>query len=371
METVNTLIIGAGVVGLAIAARLSKTRSEVLVIDKNHTFGEETSSRNSEVIHAGIYYPEKSLKARFCVTGNKALYKYCNDMHIPFKKTGKLIVAQNKTEENHLIKLMKQAKENGVNDLIWLNKTELLNQEPALSAQTAILSPSTGILDSHSFMQSLLSQAINNQALFVAKTRFVTAVKTKKGFIVTLNSQGEEMQLQCQTLINSTGLHSELTAKSMKNVAINKIPQQYWCKGHYFSYSAKNPFKRLIYPVPEENTKGLGIHATMDMAGQLKFGPDTQYINELNYNFPKDLTNKFFSSITRYFPALNINKLHPAYVGIRPKLQGPQDTFNDFSIQYSTTHGIPNLINLFGIESPGLTASLAIASYLERLLAAP
>jgi L-2-hydroxyglutarate oxidase LhgO len=369
MNTVDTLVVGAGVVGLAIAARLSKLQKNVLIIDKNASFGEETSSRNSEVIHAGIYYPKNSLKAKFCVSGKQALLEYCQQRHIAFAQVGKLIVAQNPAQEMYLQQLLGQAKQNGVTDLTWLSQHQLANIAPQLSATRALLSPSTGILDVHSYMQSLLAQAEQNQALFVAKTTMLSAQPTRRGFKVTIDSQGDIMQINCRYLINSAGLHSEHLAKQIREMPSQLIPKIHWCKGCYFSYSGKSPFNQLVYPVPEPNTLGLGIHATLDLAGQLRFGPDTHYIDELNYLVPEALKQKFTLAIQRYFPQLDPQKLQPAYSGIRAKIQGPNDAFKDFVIQDDTVHGLQGLINLFGIESPGITSSLAIAEHVAHKMA--
>ncbi|WDE08994.1 NAD(P)/FAD-dependent oxidoreductase [Thalassomonas viridans] len=368
MDTVDTIVIGAGVVGLAVAAQLSKKQANVLIIDKNAAFGEETSSRNSEVIHAGIYYPQNSLKAQFCVDGKHALYDYCRQRNIPFKQTGKLLVAQNPDEEAYLQQILDKATANGVDDLTWQSHGELKKTYPELSSSAALLSPSTGIIDVHTYMQSLLAEVEQNDGFFVARTRMLTAEKTDKGFIVTLDSQGESIRLFCRYLINSAGLHSETVAKNISGMPARHIPRLHWCRGHYFSYSGKSPFDKLIYPVPEQNAVGLGIHATLDMGGQLRFGPDTEYIDELNYAVADNLKPKFIRQIKRYFPNLSSEKLQPAYSGIRPKLQGSQDSFKDFVIQNEDIHGVSGLINLFGIESPGLTASLSIARHVGEQL---
>jgi len=351
MDKVDTIIVGAGVVGLAIAARLSQFQKNVLLIDKNVTFGEETSSRNSEVIHAGIYYPQESLKAELCVTGKNKLYEYCRQRHIPFKRLGKLLVAHNEKEEAYLEQTIEQAKRNGVNDLVLLSENQLIAIEPALSATAALHSPSTGIIDVHSYMQSLLAEAQSNEVMFVAKTTFIKALQGKNGFSVMLDSQGEVSQLHCATLINCAGLYSQHVANNIEGLAEQFIPQLHWCRGHYFSYSGKSPVSQLIYPIPQGN--GLGIHASLDMGGQLKFGPDTQYIDVLEYGVAVNLKPKFVQAIQRYLPSIDPEKLHPAYSGIRPKLQAEHDSFKDFVIQDYQVHGQKGLINLFGIDSPG------------------
>lgn len=364
METVDTLIVGAGVVGLAVAARLSKNLSNVLIIDKNTSFGEETSSRNSEVIHAGIYYPENTLKSKLCVEGKEQLYQYCINRNIPFSRIGKLIVATDAEQEALLDDILCRAKANQVSDLKILSRREVINIEPQVKSTTALYSPSTGIIDSHSFMQSLLSEAETNGALFSPLTELINVEVIKNGFIVKVSCQGEAFTFQCRSLINSGGLHADKVARCINSLSEEFIPNVNFCRGHYFSYSGVSPFKHLVYPVPSEN--GLGIHATFDMYGQLKFGPDTEFINEIDYTIPEWLKDQFVHSIKKYFPLIDESKLQPAYAGIRPKLNKNQ--FNDFMIQDENQHGIKGLINLFGIESPGLTASLAIANLVSEVL---
>lgn len=366
VDKVDVLIVGAGVIGLAIAARLSQHYDNVLLVDKNSAFGEETSSRNSEVIHAGIYYPHQSLKAKLCVRGKKLLYQYCQQRHIPHQKVGKLLVAHGKQEEAYLTNTLKQAQLNGVDDLVWQSKAQLQESTPALAATAALLSPSTGIIDVHSYMQSLLADVEHNGAQFVAQTRFVAATANRFGIQVLLESQGEEVKLDCQHVINCAGLHATDVAKAIAEMPRSDIPQLHYCRGHYFSYQGKSPFKQLIYPIPEAN--GLGIHASLNTAGQLKFGPDTEYITSVDYQVSPNLKAKFVEAITKYFPDLDSEKLIPDYAGIRPKLQGPNDDFKDFCIQSEKQHHVQGLINLFGIDSPGLTSSLAIAEYVENLI---
>ncbi|WP_019029103.1 NAD(P)/FAD-dependent oxidoreductase [Colwellia piezophila] len=366
MDNVEVMVVGAGVIGLAIAARLSEAFDDVLVIDKNTKFGEETSSRNSEVIHAGIYYPQNSLKAKLCIQGKAMLYRYCQKRHIPVKKIGKLLVAQGGLEEAYLRQTLISAKKNGVDDLTWLDQARLQVLEPELNATAALHSPSTGIIDSHAYMRSLLTQAEQNNAMFVAQTKMVSAKPIPGGYEVNLDSQGELSSIRCKYLINCSGLHSEKLAQTIEGLDKSYIPKLHWCRGHYYSYQGKSPFKQLIYPVPRDN--GLGIHASFDIGGQLKFGPDTQYIEQLAYDFPENLKAKFIQQISLYFPNVVAEKLQPAYAGIRPKLQGAGDVFQDFVIQTSDEHHLEGLVNLFGIESPGLTASLAIAEYVADKL---
>jgi len=364
MENVDVIVVGAGVVGLAIAAKLSKVFSNVLIVEKNAYFGEETSSRNSEVIHAGIYYPKNSLKASLCVQGKNQLYRYCIERHIPYQKVGKFIVAHGNEDEQHLKSIVNTAYDSGVDDLVWTSSAELKKSEPEISASAALFSPSSGVIDVHSYMQSLLAQIEQNGGLFVANTQFTSAHYDGNKFTAKFLSAGEAISINTQYLINSGGLHSTAVANAIDEMPTEFIPQLHYCRGHYFSYSGKSPINHLIYPIPEKN--GLGIHASIDMGGQLKFGPDTQYIENINYDINDALKEKFYTAIQRYFPNASLDKLQPAYSGIRPKLQGQHDGFCDFNIQTYKQHGLNGLINLFGIDSPGLTSSLAIAEYVEK-----
>ncbi len=364
MEHFDAIIVGAGAVGLAIAAKFTQHYKKVLLIEKNGHFGEETSSRNSEVIHAGIYYPQGSLKAKLCVRGKLALYSYCEKMHIPYRRLGKLLVAHNDSEQEFLAKTISIAEKNGVDDLVWRSQRELKTLEPELAAGTALLSPSTGIIDVHSYMQSLLGQFEHQGGLFVANSELLSAEPDGQGFRVNILSVNEPVQLTTKLLINSGGLHGTKVAKSISTMPGTLIPKLHFCRGHYFSYSGVSPFSHLIYPIPEAN--GLGIHASLDIGGQLKFGPDTQYINSIDYQVSEQLRDKFYLAVRKYFPRVKKDKLQPAYSGIRPKLQGENDGFCDFNIQLPSQHGLPGLVNLFGIDSPGLTSSLAIAEYIAE-----
>ncbi|MCO4799122.1 MAG: NAD(P)/FAD-dependent oxidoreductase [Colwelliaceae bacterium] len=366
MDKFDVIVVGAGVVGLAIAARLCKDYKKVLIIDKNARFGEETSSRNSEVIHAGIYYPKNSLKAQLCVEGKELLYRYCQERHIPHQRIGKLLVAHDDDEEAFLEKTLFTARTNGVHDLVWQSSAQLIKNEPELSASAALLSPSTGILDVHSYMQSLVFDIEKYGGMFVANTEMLSAIPTSDGFNIKLKSVNDYLSLSSRYLINSAGLHSTKLAGNIDTLSPNLIPKLYWCRGHYFSYSGKSPFKQLIYPIPEK--EGLGIHASLDMGGGLKFGPDTQYIKELKYDVSEKLKNKFYVAIQKYFPNVEYKKLQPDYSGIRPKLQGEGEGFRDFFIQSKQQHDINGLVNLFGIDSPGLTSSLAIANYVAKVM---
>ncbi|TPH12885.1 NAD(P)/FAD-dependent oxidoreductase [Litorilituus lipolyticus] len=366
MYSTDVLIIGSGVVGLAIAAKLSKHYKKVLVIDKNQSFGEETSSRNSEVIHAGIYYPANSLKATLCVKGKSLLYEYCNKYHIPINNIGKLLVATNRKEEDYLAKAIELAKQNNVDDLSWVSQQWLKANEPSLGVKSAILSPSTGIVDSHQLMLSFLREVESHGGQFVGNTKVLSINPVENGFISTINSLQDTFKLHSKIVINSAGLHSVELANNITSLAKKHIPTLHYCRGCYFSYQGRSPINRLVYPVPSAH--GLGIHTTLDMAGGLKFGPDTQYLDDINYDCPESLRRTFYSAIKNYLPDIEENKLQPAYAGIRPKLQGPNDEAQDFMIQGAEQHNLENLINLFGIESPGLTSSLAIANLVFQRL---
>ena len=282
----------------------------------------------------------------------------------PSKPIGKVLIAQNHDEAEKLEAIRLQALNNGVDDLVWLSKQEQHHYAPDLHFSEALYSPSTGIIDSHQLMNSFITQIEQNQSLYVANTRFVKAVPNENGFVVYLHCDGEEMQLHCTNLINTAGLFAQDVARHIEGVNHALIPELHYCRGQYFTYQGKHPFKHLIYPIPEQH--GLGIHATLDMANQLKFGPDTEFIDNLNYQTDATQKAKFVSAIKHYWPNLDETKLHCDYAGIRPKLavSGQQD----FVIQTEQQHSITGLINLFGIESPGLTASMAIAKHVKNAL---
>ncbi|GAA4652153.1 NAD(P)/FAD-dependent oxidoreductase [Kistimonas scapharcae] len=369
MEKVDTVIIGAGVIGLAIARQLARPGKSVFVLEQHDRFGEETSSRNSEVIHAGIYYPSGSLKAFLCVRGKALLYNYCEQHRIPCRRTGKLIVATTAAETGQLKHIYSHAAANGVRDLQWLSQEKLKEKEPAVTGIAALFSPSTGIIDSHTYMQTLLMEATQNDAELVTGTRVLSMScnNVQDGFLVTAVTNGETYQFHSRTLINAAGLGAQQIATDLPGKT--PIPPLYYCKGHYYSLQGScQPFRHLVYPVPEQNTTGLGIHATLDLAGNTRFGPDTAYIDTVDYRMSAEAPESWYAAIRRYWPALPDGALQPDYSGIRPKLQQAGEASQDFVIQGHETHGLPGLIHLFGIESPGLTASLALAGYVESLL---
>ena len=376
MDSFDVCIAGAGVVGLGIAYQLSRSEryrsKSIAILDSESDFGRVTSSRNSEVIHAGIYYPENSLKALLCVEGKALLYEFLEENALPYKKTGKLIVAQ-KGEEQGLLEIKMNAERNQVTDLEWVDQKKLRSIEPNLSATAALHSPSTGIIDSHSYMKTLLWYAEDNGAYFAPHTQVDQVEKVGPNFLVTTKirqqlRKAETYKFLCNEFINSAGLKAQQLARKIIGMDTSNVPALYPCKGDYFSYNGKSPFKHLIYPVPEKNHTGLGIHSTLDMSGQTRFGPDTQYIDKIDYEIDPGKVDAFALSIAKYFPEIEPAQLQPAYSGVRPKISGPGSIAADFSIQGPDKHGVEGLVQLFGMESPALTASLAIAKYVEAIL---
>jgi L-2-hydroxyglutarate oxidase LhgO len=361
----DSLVIGAGVIGLAIARKLAASGQRVLVLEKASRAGTETSARNSEVIHAGIYYPHGSLKARLCVEGNKLLYDYCAIRGVETKRLGKLIVATTNEEETKLNAIASQAKANGVDDLQWLSQADVSKLEPELRCTKGLLSPATGIVDASGFMLALQGDAETHGTLFAFNTKFTHARKSNNVFIATAtDAQAENSEITCHHIINCAGYGAHDVATAFDGFDTTKLPPRYLAKGNYCNVSGVNPFRHLVYPVPVAGA--LGIHATLDLAGALRLGPDIQWIEKIDYSMPPDLPLKFVSAVQAYWPAVEDRVLTPSYCGIRPKIHGPQDSFADFKIQYREEHGIPGLTNLFGIESPGLTAALALARSVAR-----
>ncbi|KZC96774.1 MULTISPECIES: NAD(P)/FAD-dependent oxidoreductase [Thalassospira] len=367
---IQTVIIGAGVVGLACARALAKAGREVLIIERHDAIGTETSARNSEVIHAGIYYPQNSLKARFCVAGRDMLYRYCAENGIDHKRTGKLIVATHNDQIPALRDIEKRARENGVHDLVWLDGHDAIAREPALNCVAALESPSTGIIDSHQLMVTLLGEAEANGATLALNTDVVSA-KFENGIfaIETLDRDGQEMSLTCAELLIAGGLHSQTLAHNFTGLPDQSIPPQHYARGCYFTLSGKAPFSTLIYPAPEQ--AGLGIHLTLDLGGQARFGPDVTWVEEPNYDVPEEKRAGFAAAIRKYYPSLDENALQTGYAGVRPKIQAPGEAARDFLISDREAHGIDGLVILYGIESPGLTACLAIADHVENVLSRP
>ena len=367
MDSLNITVIGAGAVGLAIAEELSAKYKRVLLVEKNDGFGQETSSRNSEVIHAGIYYPHGFLKASLCTEGNRLLYDLCRERNIPHKRIGKLIVAVNDEECERLENIKKHAEGNSVSDLTLLGKKQTLTLEPEVSAKAAIYSPSTGIIDSHSLMRSFCIKAEMNGAVIALRSK-VTAIHAKDG-IYEVETNGGEYRFHTRVIINSAGLYSDSIA-AMAGIDVDRHGYRLkYCKGNYFSASPAPKLNHLVYPVPPVNTESLGIHATLDMSNRIKFGPDSQYTDEIEYGIDEGRRESFYQSIMNYLPGIKPEYLHPDTCGIRPKLQGPGEAYRDFIIKDERGIGYPGLINLIGIESPGLTSCVAIAHYVKSLVA--
>ena len=367
MEQVDTVVIGAGVVGLAVARALAMAGREVIVLETENAIGTHTSSRNSEVIHAGIYYPKGSFKARLCVEGRNKLYTYCAEHGVSHQRCGKLIVATSAAQVAELDKIRAHAAANGVVDVAPIELAQVREMEPAVRCVAALHSPSTGIIDSHGLMLAYQGDAEAHGAM-LAFTGPVTGGRVQDDGIV-LDVGGEQpMQLLARSVVNSAGLHAPKVAASLNGFPPAHVPPTYYCKGNYYSLAGRAPFSRLIYPIPE--AAGLGVHVTLDLAGQARFGPDVEWIEAIDYNVDPQRAEKFYAAIRTYWPDLKDGALSPGYCGIRPKIQGPTDAARDFMIEGPRQHGVPGLVNLFGIESPGLTASLAIGDLVADLLAA-
>lgn len=368
MDHIDTCVIGAGVVGLAIGRALASSGVEVVVLDRAAEFGQGVSSRNSEVIHAGIYYPEGSLKAMLCVRGKRMLYDYCRDHGVGHANCGKLIVATSGEEEDVLDDIRSKALANGVDDLEYWPQARIQAVEPEVRATLALYSPSTGIISSHDLMQAYVADIEESAGTFVGMTRVMAVHREGGAFTLVCEVAGDEYRFSSRILINAAGLGAQRVAASCDFIDPATIPPLYLCKGNYFALSGRSPFGHLIYPVPEKSGAGLGVHATIDLGGQARFGPDVEYVDREDYVVSVDRIHQYYESVRRYFPALRDGQLVPGYVGIRPKLQAPGAAPRDFVIQGEAEHGIAGLVQLFGIESPGLTSSLAIAEYVAQLV---
>lgn len=371
-DSVDAVIVGAGVVGLAITRALALQGLQVVLIEQATAFGTGTSSRNSEVVHAGLYYPAGSLKAELCVRGREQLYAYCTERGVPVQRCGKLLVATRADDLPKLDRIRTHATACGVHDLQPLTQAQAQALEPELHCVAALFSPSSGIVDSHGLMTALLGDAQNAGALFAVASPFVAAERSGGGWVVRTGGD-EGFALGCRWLVNSAGLHAQAVAARMQGFAPAAIPRRYLAKGHYFALARKAPFRHLIYPTPVDG--GLGVHLTLDLAGQPRFGPDVEWLapsadpldaTEPDYAVDPARRAAFEADIRRYWPGLPADALQPAYSGVRPKLSGPGEPAADFRIDGPAQHGVPGTVQLFGIESPGLTASLAIA---ERVAA--
>jgi len=365
MDAVDCIIVGAGVVGLAVARALSLAGREVIVLEAAEGIGTGTSSRNSEVIHAGIYYKAGSLKARLCIAGRKALYAYCAEHGVAANRCGKLIVATNATESGQLAAIRARAEANGVDDMREISAAGARDMEPALTVTGALLSPSTGVVDSHAYMLALQGdcEAMGGMIAFHAP---VTGGRIEADGIVIETGGATPMALKCRLLVNAAGLTATDMIGSVAGFPAKAIPAVRYAKGNYFTLAGRAPFAHLIYPVPVPG--GLGVHLTLDLGGQAKFGPDVEWVDRVAYEVDPRRADGFYEAIRRYWPGLPDGALQPGYAGIRPKVIGADGKpTDDFLISGPREHGVPGVINLFGIESPGLTASLAIADMVREM----
>jgi len=355
LESVESVVIGAGVVGLAVARALASAGREVVVLEAEDAIGTHASSRNSEVIHAGIYYPKGSLKATSCVEGKRLLYEYCAAHGVPHRRSGKLIVASDEKQLPELQEIQRKAHANGVADVVWMTRAQALALEPELHCVAALYSPSTGIIDSHALMLAYLGDAEAHGAMLAVKSPLEKAEVVSDGIVLRVGNE----QIKAKLLVNSAGLRAPTVAKSIAGYPRELAPGEFYAKGNYYSLARRAPFSRLIYPVPEPG--GLGVHVTLDLAGQARFGPDVEWVERIGYDVDPRRAERFYAAIRRYWPALPDGALLPGYSGIRPKTAGPREPAADFLIQGPREHGVRGLVHLFGIESPGLTASLALA----------
>lgn len=353
---VECVVIGGGVVGLAVTRSLALQGRQVALLEAERSLGSHTSSRSSEVIHAGIYYAPGSLKARLCVEGKQLLYAYAADRGIPHRRLGKLIVATSDDEIPILEGLLENARACGVHDLEWLEAGEVAAVEPHVRAVCGLFSPSTGIIDSHALVDSLRRDAAEAGAQIVTNSPVARGEVTRGGFRLEVGGP-EPFTLHCSQLVNAAGLWATDVARRIRGVPAWSIPRQFYAKGHYFTLQGDAPFRHLVYPVPVPG--GLGVHATLDLSGAVRFGPDVQWVDGVDYAFDTGREAAFRAAIRRYFPALRDGALSPGHTGIRPKLSGPGEAAADFVFQTEATHEVPGLTNLYGLESPGLTAALA------------
>ena len=364
MDEFDCAVIGAGVVGLAVARALALAGREVIVLEAEGAIGTGTSSRNSEVIHAGIYYPEGSLKARLCVQGKQLLYEYLEQRGLPYRRCGKLIVATAAAQVAQLETILAKARANGVDDLVLLTREQARALEPQLECVAALLSPSTGIVDSHALMLSLQGDLESAGGMLALKSG-VARAQCGEGAVTLIAHDGTA--LRCRSVVNAAGLGAPALARRFEGLPTGAVPRDYFAKGNYFTLTGRAPFSHLIYPVPE--AAGLGVHLTLDLGGQAKFGPDVQWVDSADDLVVDPARGEgFYAEVRKYWPALADGALAPGYAGIRPKISGPGEPAADFVIQGPEAHGVPGLVNLFGIESPGLTSCLAIGRRVAALL---
>jgi L-2-hydroxyglutarate oxidase LhgO len=363
VDSVDVVVIGAGVIGLSVARSLALRGREVLIIEAADNFGTGISSRHSEVIHAGIYYPRGSLKAQFCVLGRNRLYDFCERFNVSHRRCGKLIVATSDDQLTDLKAIQTVAAANGV-VLDWLDRSQALAKEPDVECVAALFSPATGIIDSHSYMLALLGDAERHGANIAYRSRVAAMWLETASVLISIN-EDERPTLRARMVVNCTGLHATQVAAAIEGFPTDRIPRAYFARGHYFALAGRSSFSHLVYPIPEPG--GLGVHLTLDLSGQARFGPDVEWIETLEYHVNIERSQRFYAAIRRFWPHLADGQLIPAYAGIRPKISGPGEPAADFRIDGPGHHGIPSVINLFGIESPGLTASLAIGDHVAEL----
>ena len=362
MEKIDCLVIGAGVIGLAVARRLAAAGRDVLIVESESAFGTGISARNSEVIHAGIHYPAGSLKARLCVAGRDMLYAYCAERGIGHRRCGKLMVATSDQQRAQLDRIAAGARANGVDDLRFLSRTEARALEPALECTAALLSPSTGIIDSHALMLSLLGDAERNGAVLALNSPVLDGEIVADGIVLRVGSGTDEsMRIHAATVVNCAGLGAQGIARHLRGLPPQSVPPLHYAKGNYYALAGRAPFSRLIYPVPE--AAGLGVHLTLDLGGQARFGPDVEWIGTIDYTVAPERAEAFYGEVRRYWPQLADGALVPAYAGIRPKPHAPGEPACDFLVSGPAEHGVPGLVCLYGIESPGLTSCLALADH--------
>lgn len=369
MDSVDALVIGAGAVGLAVARALARSGFETIVAESGNAIGQGVSSRNSEVIHAGLYYPPGSLKARLCVRGNELLYALCASHGVDYRKCGKLTVANSAAEQVALRELQQRASANGV-PVLWLDAAQAKALEPALRCDAALLSTSTGVVDSHGFMLALQGDLERAGGMVALRSAVNSARVTQTGPHVVRMADGSE--LQCRVLVNSASLHACSLARRFEGLQPRFVPREFFAKGNYYSLAARVPFSHLIYPAPAD--AWLGVHLTLDLGGQAKFGPDLEWLRvdspeQIDYTVDPGRADGFYAEVRRYWPGLPDGALAPSYSGVRPKIHGPGEAAADFRIDGPALHGVPGLVNLFGIESPGLTSALAIAEVVAQLVA--
>ena len=368
MEKIDCAVIGAGVIGLAVARRLAAQGRDVLILEAGSAFGTGISARNSEVIHAGIYYAAGSLKARLCVAGRSMLYAYCAERGIGHRRCGKLIVAAGETQREQLGRIAAGAAANGVDDLQFLSRDAARALEPALECNAALLSPSTGIIDSHALMLSLLGDAERKGAVLALQSPVRGGAAVSDGIVLDVGTDaGDAMQLHASTVVNCAGLGAQAFARHLRGLRPAVVPPLSYAKGNYYALAGRAPFSRLIYPVPE--AAGLGVHLTLDLGGQARFGPDVEWIDRIDYTVAPERADAFYAEVRRYWPQLPDGALLPAYAGIRPKPHAPGAAACDFLVSGTAEHGVPGLVCLYGIESPGRTACLALADHVADRLA--